>query len=244
MDKCLAFCQSLIQSDQKFTLSLAIGKDKLFFSNKELESSWKKKKSPSQVRREERRKRERQSKPTEEVPGDAAVEATVKKTVCSTAAVQAEVPSVIICEECDYKATTEKGLKQHKRMKHRKFRESTTVPTSPLSTPEVTRRQTLPGDLNSSPLPNIPREDTCHNCREIFTSEHQCDDTQIETQSEQIDEDQTHVEVKLNEDGSKPVICTWAGCGKGFTGKDSMNAWRIKNKHIDDVHLKPNQSKT
>ena len=111
MEKCLAFCQALIQSDQKFTLSLAIGKDKLFFSNKELESSWKKKKSPSQVRREERRKRERQSKPTEEVAGDAAVEITVKTTECSTAAVQAKVPSVIICEEWDYEATTEKGLK-------------------------------------------------------------------------------------------------------------------------------------
>ena len=204
MDKCLAFCQSLIHSDQKFTLSLAIGKDKLFFSNKELESSWKKKKSPSQVRREEKRKRERQSKPTEEVPGDAAVEATVKKTVCSTAAVEAEVPSVIICEECDYKATTEKGLKQHKRMKHGKVPKPTTVPTSPLSTPEVTRRQTLPGDLNNSPLPNITREENCHNCGEMFTSEHQCEmDQDIEG-----DKDKGSPEVKNGNNNDVECDCT------------------------------------
>ena len=209
MDKCLAFCQSLIQSDQKFTLSLTIGKDKLFFSNKELESSWKKKKSPSQVRREERRKRERQSKPTEEVAGNAAVEVTVKKAECNTAAVQAKIPSVIICEECDYEATTEKGLKQHKRMKHGKVPEPTTVPTSPLSTPEVPRRQTLPGDLNSSPLPNITREKTCYNCGEIFTLEHQCDDTQSEMDQEiKGDKDEGCPEVKNRDNNDEECPCT------------------------------------
>ena len=65
MDKCLAFCQTLAMSNQKFTFSLSLGKDSLNFSNKELvESSWKlKKKSPSQKRREEKRKLERSKKP-------------------------------------------------------------------------------------------------------------------------------------------------------------------------------------
>ena len=44
VEKCLAFCQALITSDQKFTLNISIGNDKIFFSNKELESSWKKRK--------------------------------------------------------------------------------------------------------------------------------------------------------------------------------------------------------
>ena len=231
MDKCLAFCQALVSSGQKFTLNLSIGDDKLFFSNKELKSSWKKKKSPSQVRREEKRKRNRDNKATEEVTFNDAD----KASVANSTAAKAEAPAVISCEECDYKATTEKGLKQHKRMKHMKK----SIATPLLSTPETTRRQIMPEDLNSSPLSNIRREEACNNCGEIFTPEHQCD----YTQSEQIDEDQTHVEEELNEDGSKPVICTWAGCGKGFTGKDNMNAWRIKNRHIDDIHL-PNQSKT
>ena len=58
MDKCLAICQTLAMSNLKFTSTLSLGKDKFNFSNKELvESSWKmKKKSPSQQRREEKRK--------------------------------------------------------------------------------------------------------------------------------------------------------------------------------------------
>ena len=61
MDKCLAFCQTLAMSNQKFTFSLSIGKDSFNFSNKELvESSWKmKKKSP---RRAEKHKMERSKK--------------------------------------------------------------------------------------------------------------------------------------------------------------------------------------
>ena len=122
---------------------------------------------------------------------------------------QAKVPSVIICEECDYEATTEKGLKQHKRMKHGKFREPTTVPTSPLSTPEVTRRQTLPGDLNISPLPNITREETCHNCGEMFTSEHQCDDTQSEMDQDiEGDKDKGSPEVKNGDNNDVECDCT------------------------------------
>ena len=80
MDKCLAFCQALIKSDQKFALNLSIGKDRFFFSNKELESSWKKKKkSPSQLRREKNRKIKRQKEATEKVAGDGASEAAAKE---------------------------------------------------------------------------------------------------------------------------------------------------------------------
>ena len=60
MDQCLAFCQTLAMSNQKFTFSISLVKDNFNFSNNELvENSWKmKKKSPSQERREERRKLE------------------------------------------------------------------------------------------------------------------------------------------------------------------------------------------
>ena len=196
MDKCLAFCQALSQSDQKFTLNICIGNTKLFFSNKELESSWKrKKKSPSQMRREENRKRMRQNKATEEVAGDASAEATVNEIECNPVAEQAEIPAVIVCEDCGYKATTEKGLKQYKRMKHGKVPQS----ASPLSTPEVPRRQIMPEDLEGSPLPKITREETCHNCGEIFTSEHQCDDD-LAVESEVGDEGK-------QEDPKEDIIC-------------------------------------
>ena len=59
---CLVFCQALAKSNQKFSLNLNIGKDNFSFTNKELAtSSWqmKKKKSPSQLRREAKRREER-----------------------------------------------------------------------------------------------------------------------------------------------------------------------------------------
>ena len=72
VDKCLAFCQSLAMSGQKFSFTLSIGKDNFSFTNKELgPSSCMKKKCPSQIRRELRRKEERSLKkaaePTEKV---------------------------------------------------------------------------------------------------------------------------------------------------------------------------------
>ena len=191
MEKCLAFCQALITSDQKFTLNLSIGNDKLFFSNKELESSWKKKKkSPSQLRREKNRKMKRQKEATEKVAGDGASEAAAKEAEDNSTAEKAEGPASIVCEECDYKATTEKGLKQHKRMKHGKPQQST------LSTPETSRRPSRPEHLNTSPLLQSTREEACHNCGGIFTSEHQCD-TQCEIEG---DKDEGYPEVKSNDE--------------------------------------------
>ena len=73
IDKCLAFCQSLAMSGQKFSCTLSIGKDNFSFNNKELGSSscTRKKKSPSQIRREQRRKIEsslkKAAEPTEKV---------------------------------------------------------------------------------------------------------------------------------------------------------------------------------
>ena len=191
MDKCLAFCQALITSDQKFILNLSIGNNKLFFSNKELESSWqKKKKSPSQLRREKNRKMKRQKEATEKVAGDGASEAAAKEAEDNSTAEKAEGPASIVCEECDYNATTEKGLKQHKRMKHGKPQQST------LSTPETSRRPSRPEHLNTSPLLQSTREEACHNCGGIFTSEHQCD-TQCEIEG---DKDEGYPEVKSNDE--------------------------------------------
>ena len=227
MDKCLAFCQALITSDQKFTLNLSIGNDKLFFSNKELESSWKmkKKKSPSQLRREKNRKMKRQKEATEKVAGDGASEAAAKEAEDNSTAEKAEGPASIVCEECDYNATTEKGLKQHKRMKHGKPQQST------LSTPETSRRPSRPEHLNTSPLLQSTSEEACHNCGGIFTSEHQCDSTQCDTESE-INEDQNFVDgaEELNGDGSKPCQCVT--CGKTFRAETDIQARRAKNTHI------------
>ena len=128
MGKCLAFCQTLVTSKQKFTFSLCIGKDTFTFDNKELESRScsQKKKSPSQLRREARRKEEHKlkhaSKTTEKVVSHNS-DTTDKHDALAEAEQVSEKETAasleINCNECDFKSATEKGLRIHSRMNHR-----------------------------------------------------------------------------------------------------------------------------
>ena len=61
VEKCLAFCQALSSSNQLFSFNLKIGGDTFNFDLKELAKSscTRKKKSPSQLRREKKRRDER-----------------------------------------------------------------------------------------------------------------------------------------------------------------------------------------
>ena len=126
VDKCLAFCQALVSSNQKFTFTLSIGKETFKFDNKELVASScgknKKKKSPSQVRREERRREARKLKTAEqvvEVLPSATPQQAAEKTAVNAVPQQESTTSEFKCEQCDYKSTSERGLKQHTRIKHR-----------------------------------------------------------------------------------------------------------------------------
>ena len=108
IDKCLAFCQALVSSNQKFTFTLSIGKETFKFDNKELVASScgksLKRKSPSQIRREDRRREARKSKITEEVVKDPAVTAPQAPKAAEKTAVLKEnstVPS-FKCEQCEY----------------------------------------------------------------------------------------------------------------------------------------------
>ena len=124
MDKCLAFCQALATSNQKFTFSLTIGKDSFSFDNKELvSSSWqKKKKSPSQLRREAKRKEERASKAAVEATG---VSLTTEEVVENISEPVVKDPGgeasklKFKCDQCHYLSVSAKGLSQHIRVKHR-----------------------------------------------------------------------------------------------------------------------------
>ena len=171
MDKCLALCQALAQSGHKFTLNISLGKDKLFFCTKELASSWqmkKKSKSPSQLRREERRRVERQNKVAEEVAEDNNAVAEEERNT-------GKVTEKGACDQCDFKTTTEKGLKQHKTKKHDK-RQQQDPPTA-LSTPEKPRNPSQAERvLTTSPLPMSNREENCNNCGGPFSPSHQCED--------------------------------------------------------------------
>ena len=102
VDKCLAFCQSLAMSGQKFSFTLSIGKDKFSFTNKELgPSSCLKKKSPSQIRREMRRKEERSLKK--------AAETAIKVVEAS----ESDSSVCFQCCQCDSSFKAEEDLNAH-----------------------------------------------------------------------------------------------------------------------------------
>ena len=133
VDKCLAFCQSLVMSGHKFSFTLSIGNGNFSFNNKELGSSscTRKKKSPSQIRRELRRKTERSLKKAAETT-EKVVEA--RKSEESVVDQVEQAASDFNCDQCEYTNVSEKGLRQHKRMKHGKAQLSaSSSPSSPES---------------------------------------------------------------------------------------------------------------
>ena len=125
MDKCLAFCQALATSNQKFTFSLTIGKDSFSFDNKELvSSSWqKKKKSPSQLRREAKRREERASKAAVKTTGVSHTTEEVVEIISEPVVKdkpRGEASNLKFkCDQCHYLSVSAKGLSQHIRVKHR-----------------------------------------------------------------------------------------------------------------------------
>ena len=135
IDKCLALCQMLAMSGQKFTLTLSIGNDNFSFNNKELaSSSCAKKKSPSQIRREKRRREERTVK-------NAAAKSTAK--VAEVNGADETVNFHFQCSQCDLNFNAEEELKIHMNDEH-------TIPN--LSTPEKERLPDQTGDLKLTPV--------------------------------------------------------------------------------------------
>ena len=127
------------------------GKETFKFNNQELVASScvksKKKKSPCQLRREDRRREARKSKITEEVVEIHPVITPQSHTAAEKTAVPKQSSTVLAfkCEQCEYASTSEKGLKQHVRMKHStsqvveeaedSFRASPTCPGQPTYSP-------------------------------------------------------------------------------------------------------------
>ena len=74
--------------------------------------------------------------------------------------------------QCDYLGASEKGLKQHVRMKHKKAEATPASPDALRSTEESSR------SLIGSPLPLHNREENCQNCDGPFSPGHQCGDVE------------------------------------------------------------------
>ena len=142
VDKCLAFCQSLAMSGQKFSFTLSIGKDNFSFTNKELgPSSCMKKKSPSQIRRELRRKEERSLKKAAE-PAEKVVEASESD---STVGFQ--------CSQCDLSFKAGEDLNAH-------IGEVHSAPVLP--TPEKERAPDQAAELLLTPISGQRKEEDTH----------------------------------------------------------------------------------
>ena len=164
LDKCLAFCQALVQSNSQFTFKLAIGNVDFNFEHKKPEKSfWKKKKnSPSQVRREERRRQER---------------AKVNDPKEAARASEENFKSVAInCSQCDFTSSSEEDLRIHVKTEHQSF---------VLPTPEKERAPDQIAELElTPPVHNLRNENfaapavkvircSYKRCNETFASSHE-----------------------------------------------------------------------
>ena len=166
--KCMVFCQALANQGQAFNFSLTIGTGFSFSLDtrgKAASPKIKKKASPSTLKRNARRRADflqRKQNPS---------------SVNSIEEVEA-VPNALNCDQCDYKAVSEKGLGQHKRMKHKPSQLASTCDANSQNTPEKTRMSssmTSLVELNSS---SPAREDNCRNCEGPFLPGHQCENVE------------------------------------------------------------------
>ena len=160
--KCMAFCQALASQGQSFNFSISIGSDFSFSldtrSKATTSQGTKKMASPSTLRRNARRREQFLAKKQQETPtrisGDDSGAAKEVK-----------------CDRCEYMAATEKGLRQHIRMKHKEVLRSSDESRGPLDC--------------SSPLLSNTREELCQNCEAPFTTGHQCEESEDSVEPEQ-----------------------------------------------------------
>ena len=131
VEKCLAFCQALSSSNQLFSLNLKIGSDSFNFDMKELvkSSCAKKKKSPSQLRREMKRRDERKRAATK-------AEEDIAKVSDKSAMVTKPK-----CDPCGTSFNSEEELNTHRESDHKE-----------LSTPEKERSIASCSELQLSPI--------------------------------------------------------------------------------------------
>ena len=194
--KCLAFCQMLVSQGQVFNFSLSIGSDFTFSldtRSKASESQRKKKPSPSTIRRNARRRAEFMAKKQQIPPSWISNDGEAVQT-----------SAVFPCDQCDYLGASEKGLKQHARMKHKKA-EATPAPPEALRSSEESSRS-----LVGSPLPLYNKEENCRNCDGPFSPGHQCGDVEESEPDDGSDNEEGESDEDLEppEDFDPPPVLT------------------------------------
>ena len=163
--KCMEFCQALATQGKTFHFSLNMGTTFSFSLDtrgKAMKGPVKKKESPSTQRRNARRREEFLSKKRQT---SSPVDSTMEQATAS----------LFPCDHCDYTNVSEKGLRQHKRMKHGKPQLDTQLQSSSPSTPEILRKPTSYSDaLAVSPVGDPTRVIPCSNCDEDMSADHIC----------------------------------------------------------------------
>ena len=144
--KCMAFCQALASQGKVFNFSLSVGPDFTFSLDtrgKAVTSQLiKKKASPSTLRRNARRREEFMAKKQQSSPS----------RISSGDNDAAKAPK---CDQCEFEAVSEKGLRQHIRMKHKELEPATEILRS---------RKESRGSLDCSiSLLSSTREENCQN---------------------------------------------------------------------------------
>ena len=158
-NKCLELCHALAGQGKDFKFSLTIGSTFTFSlesrEGKETPPT-RKKKSPSTLRRNAKRREDfLKKKPTSESASATGLESN--QLMLQRQEFQ--------CDECDFKSKSENGLKIHKGKSHKE------VPT-----PEKLRKPSTQPPLFVSPTRNENRMEPCHNCGMDMSSTHLCQD--------------------------------------------------------------------
>ena len=157
LSKCLEFSQALRSQGPSFKLSIKLGNFSFSLDSKETtpkEVDKKKKKlSPSQIKRNLKRKEEflkKKSNPLKE---------TSEPTTHNR---KSEDEACFKCNLCDKTFRTEHGLKIHNGKSH----ETEILRSTPEGSP-----------LKKTPLKEPPREEQCLCCGDLMSPEHQCEET-------------------------------------------------------------------
>ena len=181
--KCMEFCQALASQGQAFNFSLAIGSSFSFSLDSRTKAEGtvaKKRVSPSTLRRNTKRRKEfimKQQFSSTWIPSEEKTASAVPK-----------------CDQCDYEGASEKGLTQHKRMKHKN--------------PGILRSQNESTEsLICSPLLANTREENCQNCEAPFSPGHQCEDSISDTPEVDNNSDSEECDCQLMSSGSFYGYC-------------------------------------
>ena len=163
--KCMDFCQALASQGQAFSFSLTTGPDFSFSldtRSKAASPDTKKKASPSTRRRNAKRREEHLQQKRHPSSVNFIEEVEV-------------VSNVLSCDKCDYNAAPEKGLRQHKRMKHGHSQLAPSSDSNSRTTPEKSRTSSSVASLAVSPSAVASRIIPCQDCENDDCSTHCCE---------------------------------------------------------------------